>query len=547
MEHVDRQPVGAGNPYAWANLGAWNLYFLAKLVLVWTGALNFHILPNLLFAAVLLLPLRPLWLRRLRTALAIPFAVALFYHDTWWPPFARLLAQPGVLQFSGSYLLELLGRFINWSMLGLLALLALGYVLLKPWLRLTTLSVLGLLGVAMVNLPWPQSWRSAMAAQNVQADAATTQVPQGPVDTATLNAYLQDFYRKESARHTQFPAAAAGAAPFDLIVLNICSLAWSDLDQVGLRENALLSRMDVVFDQFNSATSYSGPASIRVLRASCGQTSHEKLYQPVASECGLFENLERLGFKEELGMNHDGHFEDYIGRLHRDGGLAATQMLDTSAMPKALMAFYGAPMLRDRDVLAKWWQQRLAEKDSSRVAFFYNTITLHDGNRRAGARGIASSDYGSRASLLIEDLSGFIDALQRSGRRAMVVIVPEHGAGLHGDRMQIPGMREIPSPSITHVPVGVKLVGMGGGAASSPLHVAAPSSYLALSELVSRVYAASAGGDAAHYDWNALLHELPQTAPVSENEGAKVLTYAGKPYVQLQGKSDWMPYPQDLP
>ena len=543
MEHVDRQPVGAGNPYAWANLGVWNLYFLAKLALVWTGALNFHVLPNLLFAAALLLPLRPLWLRRLRTGLAIPFAVALFYYDTWWPPFVRLLAQPDVLDFSPDYLLELLGRFVDWPLLGLLALVVLAYVLLKPWLRLTTLSVLGLLGLSLASLPWPQGWRPTAVAQAAQSEVA---VPQGPADAATLNAYLQDFHRQESARQTQFPATAAHAAPFDLIVLNICSLAWSDLDQVGLRENALLSRMDVVFDRFNSATSYIGPAAIRLLRASCGQPAHTQLYQSTPAECHLFEDLGRLGFRSELAMNHDGHFDDFISELRQEGGLDAPA-LDIASMPRGLEAFDRSPIRRDRDVLQSWWQRRQGESDS-RVALFYNTITLHDGNRIVGADGSSSkADYRARASLLIEDISGFIDALQRSGRRAMVVIVPEHGAGLHGDRMQIPGMREIPSPSITHVPVGVKLVGMGGDAAASPLHVAAPSSYLALSELVSRVYAASAAGDAAHYDWNALLRDLPQTAPVSENEGAKVLTYAGKPYVQLQGKSDWMPYPQDLP
>lgn len=38
----------------------------------------------------------------------------------------------------------------------------------------------------------------------------------------------------------------------------------------------------------------------------------------------------------------------------------------------------------------------------------------------------------------------------------MVVVVPEHGGALKGDRMQISGLRDIPSPSITNVPAGVK-------------------------------------------------------------------------------------------
>ncbi len=102
-----------------------------------------------------------------RTVVAVPVAVALYYQDTWWPPFERLLAQPGVLDFSASYWLELLGRFINWQMVALLALLVCGYLLLKPWLRVTTLSVLGMLGMAAMALPLP----AALAGQ-VRADRA---------------------------------------------------------------------------------------------------------------------------------------------------------------------------------------------------------------------------------------------------------------------------------------------------------------------------------------------------------------------------------------
>jgi hypothetical protein len=111
--------------------------------------------------------------------------------------------------------------------------------------------------------------------------------------------------------------------------------------------------------------------------------------------------------------------------------------------------------------------------------------------------------------------------------------------------MQIPGMREIPSPSITHVPVGVKLVGMGTPASGGPRHVPEPSSYLALSELVSRVYALNAQSPPGARDWDSLLQGLPRTPSVSENEGAKVIDYGGKPWLQLQGSKAWNPYPED--
>lgn len=533
------------SPFAWADLRGWNLYFLSKVVLAWMGALNLKILPNLLFLGALLVPLRWRWARIVRTVVAVPVGVALYYQDTWWPPFQRLLVQPGVLDFSADYWLELAQRFINWQMVTVLALLLVGYFLLKPWLRITTLSVLGMLGMAMVALPLPSGLvlgqATATAATNPGGAATGAGLP--PASNETLNTWLASFYQQQAGLKTAFPAPASGT-PFDVIILNICSLAWSDLDEVGLRRNNLLDHMDVVFDDFNSATAYSGPAAIRLLRASCGQTSHTTLFDPVPAECQLFSNLQRLGFQSELAMNHDGHFDDFIGELRQYGGLQA-QPMDISGFPRALVAFDKSPLRRDGDVLAAWWKQRQAGA-SQQVALFYNTISLHDGNRIVGADGRSNAaDYKARAEMVLGDLAGFVDAVEKSGRRAMIVVVPEHGAALHGDRMQIPGMREIPSPSITHVPVGIKLVGMGVPAAGGPRRVPEPSSYLAISELVARVYALNAQSPPSERNWDALLKGLPQTPSVSENEGAKVIDYGGTPWLQLQGSQAWSPYPED--
>lgn len=537
--------VAPASPFAWADLRGWNLYFLSKVVLAWMGALDLKILPNLLFLGALLVPLRWRWARIARTVAAVPVGVALYYQDTWWPPFRRLLVQPGVLDFSADYWLELAQRFINWQMVAVLAMLVLAYVLLKPWLRITTLSVLGMLGLAVMAIPMPAGWNwgqgTATAATTSVAGTSGGGLP--PANNETLNAWLAGFYQQQASLKTSFPAPGSGA-PFDVIILSICSLAWSDLDEVGLRQNNLLDHMDVVFDDFNSATAYSGPAAIRLLRASCGQTSHTGLFDPVPAECQLFSNLQRLGFQSELAMNHDGHFDDFIGELHQYGGLQA-QPMDISAFPKALVAFDKSPLRRDGDVLMAWWKQRLAGS-SQQVALFYNTISLHDGNRIVGADGRSNAaDYKARAEMVLGDMAGFVDAVEKSGRRAMIVVVPEHGAALHGDRMQIPGMREIPSPSITHVPVGVKLIGMGAPAAGGPRHVPEPSSYLAVSELVSRVYALNAQSPPSERNWDSLLKGLPQTPSVSENEGAKVIEYAGKPWLQLQGSQAWSPYPEE--
>ena len=65
--------------------------------------------------------------------------------------------------------------------------------------------------------------------------------------------------------------------------------------------------------------------------------------------------------------------------------------------------------------------------------------------------------------------------------------MPEHGGALKGDRMQVSGLRDIPSPSITDVPVGVKFFGMKAPHQGAPIVIDQPSSFLAISDLVVRV------------------------------------------------------------
>ena len=526
----------------WPGLGGWNLYFLAKFLLVALGMLDFQALPNLLFAAFLLVPLPARWLRIARQLAAVPIGIALFYQDTWLPPFSRLLAQPGVFDFSWDYLLELLGRFINWNLLGALALLLVGYLYLRHWLRLSTLSLLGLAWLAVGGLP-ALGFSAGQAPGAAAASPAEQAQATAVADNATLDSWLERFFASERERVTAFPAMKADEQPFDLLVINICSLAWDDLSAVGLRDNPLFSRLDVVFDQFNSATSYSGPAAIRVLRASCGQASHAGLYQPAPEQCLLFQNLARLGFQSNTLLNHSGRFDNFIGDITQQHmpqpGLRSTDF------PRALVGFDGSPIASDLEVLRRWWGQRQGAS-AEHVSLFYNSISLHDGNRIVTADGgTRVADYATRATRLFGELGSFLDELERSGRRVVVAIVPEHGAALHGDRMQLAGMREIPTPSITHVPVGLKFIGMGQPARSEPLHVSAPTSYLALSELISRVYAGL--GQQQVLDVPSLLSDLPTTEPVAETAGAQVLNYQGRAYMRLQGQPDWQPIPKERP
>src|SRR5690606_25628397 len=96
-----------------------------------------------------------------------------------------------------------------------------------------------------------------------------------------------------------------------------------------------------------------------------------------------------------------------------------------------------------------------------------------------------------------------------------------------------------PAPAITKVPVGLKLINMDMPAQAAPQHVVAPTSHLALAELVVRLYRNQGTG----VDWPTLLSDLPTTAVVSENSDARVVEYGGIPYVQVGNQRQWMPYP----
>ncbi len=167
-------------------------------------------------------------------------------------------------------------------------------------------------------------------------------------------------------------------------------------------------------------------------------------------------------------------------------------------------------------------------------------IPLHDGNRLVGTN--TSADFAPRAKTLFDQLNAFFDVLEKSGRKVLVVVVPEHGAALEGDKMQMSGLRDIPSPSITHIPVGMKLFGAAAPHQGAPLDIKTPSSYLAISTLVSRLVDGK-NFVAPSIDWAALTQELPQTEAISENENAIVMPYQDKVYIRLNG-GDWVPYPQ---
>ncbi|PLZ03111.1 cellulose biosynthesis protein BcsG [Burkholderia sp. WAC0059] len=516
-------------------MGLWNLYFAAKLYLFAVGKLQPVWWMNIAFALALLAPIRQRWLRVGWRVLSVFAGIALLYHEANVPTIGRVIQQlPALASFTPRYMLELMGRVIPMSTVYTVALVVVAYFVISRWVRITTFVMIALvvaplwqgIGTLAANAGSVAANNAGQGGGGNSADGNAT----GNGTGGSFDAQLAAFRSSEAGRTVTFEPPKTPTTPdtqYDIIVIHVCSLSWDDLDVVNARNNPLFSRFDYVFTNFSGAASYSGPAAIRVLRATCGQEAHRDLYSPAPQQCHLFADLAQLGFTPQALLNHNGQFDDFRGIVEREIGVPGVKLLPNDGLPVTMREFDNSPLVGDYAVLSRWYQQRLAAGGGP-VALYYNTVTLHDGNRIPGNNMNSLQSYPIRLQMLLGDIDKLIDLVQNSGRKAVLIFVPEHGAALRGDPNQIAGMREIPTPRIVHLPVGVTLIGLpkpAGGAPHTPITIDTPTSYLALAQLLANLVAnnpfAPNAPPLAQY-----AQSLPQTRLVGENESTVTLTTA---------------------
>lgn len=527
-------PPALGFTYASDRLGAWNLYFIAKLVLLAFGLIGLHLVPNLAFLAALFALGDPRW-RRLRPWIGAPVAIALLYYDSWLPGFSRVVSQAGLVSsFSAAYLAELAGRFVNWTVIAAIVAAAAAYFALVRLVkvRLDVFVAVAMVAMALLLAPPAARLDAAPATAAAPGTPAASGAPAPPRDPEAI---VRDFFAAEAKRSVAFAPPAADAPPFDVIFLHVCSLSWDDLAATGLATHPLFAGFDVVLRRFNAVSTYSGPAAIRFMRAPCGQQPHRALYEPAQPQCRLFPALEAAGLETQVVLNHDGHFDDFLKHVKAQGVQAAPLPFAGAAAP--YRSFDDSRIYDDAAMLKRWLDAR-AKSPAPRAAVYYNSVSLHDGNRLVADPGKASADtYKVRLAKLLDDLDAFMKELAASGRRAVVVMVPEHGVALRGDAAQIPGLREIPTPPITLVPVGIRVIGPDARREGEAAQVSDPTSYLAVSHIVARALAKPPFG-AAGFKAADLTSGLPTTEFVSEGESA-VIVRRGAGYAVKQDKDPW--------
>ena len=530
---------GAGPRFT--GLGVWNVYFIIAFALAAFGYIELNLLGNALLMAWLLLPVGPKWLRILRGTLGVAAAAVLLYSESWLPGVDSILANKGgIAGFSLLYMAEFALDFINVKMVGWGLLVFLGYFLVRRYVRVTFFTIVYFLGA--VTMPWVQSILPERAPV-VTADAggqtneAAAPAKTGKADAKTVGEWYDAFLAYEHDRRARFPNGLSEKdTPFDILLLSICSVSNDDLAVSQLDQHPLFKEFNIRFDSFNAATAYSGPALLRLLNGACGQPSHSELYGERRPECEIMTRLGTLGYSQRLLMDHSGEYDNFLQSMRDKAGVTAT--LDNAKYPTRYMGFDDEEIADSLAVL-RHWQRTQVKSKAGRTATLINFIALHDGNRLPG-RGRAEP-FKPRAQEMFDNIRTFLRELERSGRKTMVVIVPEHGAAVRGDKIQVPRLRDIPTMRISRVPVMVKFVGLKG-MPNEPIHVTGNTSYLALTSLIGKTletdYFSKDGGTVP---LEQLVHDLPQTNPVSENGTVQTLEYQGREYFRQNG-GEWKPY-----
>lgn len=518
------------------SLGMWGYYFALKLAMYGMHLIPIDPLLNIILAAFILLPAPSRLLRRIKNTVTIIPAVALFYHDTWLPPFMGLMDKASLLtDFSPVYLFEIMTRVISISVIFILLLTSLVYRVLSRRLRIDMLIIFGMAGLWVVQVSG--SYLIPQTIQNQIQTVSNIEVPNKP----GMDEFVDDFFTQEGARTVSFTKPNAVDAPFDIIFIHICSLSWDDLRYTGLDKHSLWQNFDILLKNFNSAAGYSAPAAIHLLRSSCGQQRHEQMFLPSPSNCYLLNNLQEIGFDTNFAMNHDGKFDSFLDQIRNYGSLNAP-LMSTAGFATYLDSFANkAPLFDDLSVLDRWLQKRQAS-NSERVALYYNTITMHDGNHLPIPNPPKDTVKTYRVRLLrfLDEMNVFMKNLQASGRRAIVVVIPEHGNGIRGDDRQIAGFRETPTPAISLVPVGIRIIGGNSHREGETVFIDEPTSYLAVSYIIERMIAKSPFGAEGYVPSNYVAG-LPVTQFVSQTELVTVIRRDGKYYIK-SGTGNWENY-----
>jgi len=506
-------------------MGLWAFYFLGKAYLHYRGYIRFSFLLNVLLALFLMVPLpRKLpairLFRGMRLVAALTAGFLILWSETWFPPLTRTVTLlSGTGGISTAYIARFLKDSVSLTQLGILALIFAACYFLNKRITLTPIAM-----AAIISVP-------------IFATGG---------GTSNMDSYLAQFYGSESKRAVTFDRPGEGGPDFDIVILQICSLSWDDLRMVGLDKDPFFRQFDVIFTDFDSVSSYTNPSGIRLLRANCGQERHKDLYLDGPKECYTLDALRGVGYKTYAAIDNYApsykFVEDVMTYGHADRPI---EMMD---LPLRQYDFDKSPIYDDLAILNRWWDMR-QRSAAGRAALYMDITTMHGGAHWADdprwwtkKPDVLYREFGVR---LFSNIDTFLKTLEASGKNFVVVFVPEHGRALRGSSIQSSDIREIPLPSITTVPVGIKLI--GNGISSLPerqITVSKPTSYTALSNLLKSFLSAPRFGRDVMLT-PEVIGKIPETPYVAENE-ANMVVKKGKDVFYYGKEKRWTTLPDSV-
>ncbi|MFA6424457.1 MAG: cellulose biosynthesis protein BcsG, partial [Candidatus Magasanikbacteria bacterium] len=269
--------------------------------------------------------------------------------------------------------------------------------------------------------------------------------------------FAGNFYDDEAKRVVNFSNNSNN--DFDVVIFQVCSFSWDDLVYLNYDMKPFFKNFDYIFTNFNSATSYSNTAALRILKSTCGQTTEEKLFENSNGQCYLMDNLRKLGYSTYTVLNHDGNYSSFNDAIVKYG--KADVPLDNSKLIPTETSFDGTPIYLDKDAFPLWFTAREADGHNN-SALFYNSITLHTGIQHFDSPYLSNNNqYNLALNNLTNDVKEIFDKIKKTNRKTIVVLVGEHGAAIRGSALQPATVREIPLPQITQVPAVIKFFGPG--------------------------------------------------------------------------------------
>lgn len=502
--------------FSWHFSIFWNAFYLFKIGLCFWGFIGFSYVLNPLAFIFCGLHFRKKWLENFRSLIVCFLSFALLYHDSFLPSMEQLWTQrANVAQFSLSYVVEFLTDFINPAMLVAIPICFIAIFVISKAIRGCALVFLGFItlffieGSSIAQLTKPQDdvivGERFLKERVLDEEGMLTQ--RGSFTRGNLSAYEKQFYDNEALRQVTF--SKAKSLPFSIILLSVDGMSNNDLARLNVKSHAVLKRFDIRFNNFNTVSVSEPELSLRLLSAVCGQRHSDSLINDhkLNAKCSLPKALANIGLGSYLLFDEDKQYESVLAYAD-DFALDAKALQKVVSDSSTRMQFDNAlKLLRQNN--AKFLYMRFSKS----VAF--------------DNKAIAMSDF-------LSNLNVFLDRLDASGIRSLIVLLPGIGGNSSDIKLQLG--HEIPSDIRCLGSVYLRFSSMPHE--SESYEVVPNVSYLALTEFISRALASDPYAESTVHSIQALTDELPRTAVLGEDQGTRFMLFRNRRFCVPSGEDN---------